>query len=141
MTSTTLTVRADRASVVVAAVARAPGTPEGTVVFAYGDTTSDPVRLVHGQATLDRAVPGDTEVSVVYRGDADFAGSSGSTLRRNPTIEADVTASREVPGRVVPPGGDGLLHLHGRQRPAERRLPLPRHARHGRAVARGSPGR
>nr|WP_232531284.1 Ig-like domain repeat protein [Microlunatus antarcticus] len=91
-TSTDLTVRANQASVVVAAVAPGAGTPEGTVVFSFGDTVSDPVTLVRGKAAYDGTIPADTFVSVVYSGDDDFAGSSTSTLRKSPTIKATVSS-------------------------------------------------
>ena len=95
-TRSSITVRADEASVVVAAVAPGSGTPEGTVRFTVGDgTPSAPVTLVRGRATLSGSVPGDTDVSVAYSGDDDFAASSDSTLRQNPTIEASV--SSELP--------------------------------------------
>ncbi|GAA3559385.1 hypothetical protein GCM10022197_13490 [Microlunatus spumicola] len=93
MTRSALTVRADEASVVVSAVEPGAGTPEGTVRFTVGDgTPSAPVTLVRGKATFSGSVPADTDVRVAYSGDDDFAASSDSTLRKNPTIEASVSS-------------------------------------------------
>ena len=74
------------------AVVPGAGSPEGTVVFSFGDTVSPPVPLVRGKATYDGTITADTEVRVAYSGDDDFAASSTSTLRKNPVITAEITS-------------------------------------------------
>jgi hypothetical protein len=94
-TNIDVTVRADKASVKIIAVAPGKGVPGGTVVFTFGDTVSVPVDVVRGEATYAGSIPAGAVVKVVYSGDDDFAGSATSTLRRNPVLTATLTSASE----------------------------------------------
>ncbi|MGI3783950.1 MAG: hypothetical protein ACRYG2_24570, partial [Janthinobacterium lividum] len=91
-TQTRLAVRSDGASVTVTTQDPGAGTPQGKVVVTVGDTSSDPVELVDGKATFPGPFAAGQVVSVVYRGGDNFAGSSDSTLRRDPVISASVSS-------------------------------------------------
>ena len=56
------------------------GTPTGTVTFAEGDTTLGTGVLVNGTATLtsNSFILGANTITVIYSGDGNFIGSTGS---------------------------------------------------------------
>ena len=96
-TTTVLTVRTTDATAVVAAVAPGAGTPEGSVRFSIDGVDAGTVTLDHGKASLGQPVPAGGDVSAVYDGDTDFAGSSDSTSRKDPVITAEVTGTHDGP--------------------------------------------
>jgi hypothetical protein len=71
------------------------GTPTGSVTFSVDGTPVGTADLVDGTATLSDTVPAGSShtVSAAYSGDADFAASSTSGSRVDPTITATVTSA------------------------------------------------
>lgn len=89
-TSTSLDIQSRLIAASVFVLAPGSGTPEGTVVFSVDGAAVGSAPLHGGRAELAYAVPAGRaqQVSAVYSGDADFAGSSASTARRDPSIVA-----------------------------------------------------
>jgi sugar lactone lactonase YvrE len=95
---TTVSVQPTTITATVAAVASGGGTPTGTVAFSVDGTESGTAPLQGGVATLSYQVPGGMthEVAAVYSGDSNFAGSSASTSRSDPSITATVTSAEAI---------------------------------------------
>jgi hypothetical protein len=94
-TTTTLTVEPDRLVAKVAVTAPGAGTPGGTVDFQVGGTSVGTAPIVDGQAVLEHTVePGQSrQVAATYLGTEDFAGSSASVTRNDPTITAALSSA------------------------------------------------
>jgi Bacterial Ig-like domain (group 3) len=102
LTANTTTVAKPKATTIEATVSvRAPGagTPTGTVLFAVDGSPVGSAPLSGNTATLNFTVPHGAghEVVAAYQGDADFAGSSSTVSRLDPTITASVTSQGEDP--------------------------------------------
>lgn len=82
----------------VGVVAPGAGGPSGMVTFQVGGITVGSAPVSAGVATLTYTVPAGRaqQVNAVYSGDTDFAGSSASTARNDPTITAAVTSARAL---------------------------------------------
>ncbi len=93
-TSTAVTVQPTTITATVTAVPPGAGTPTGSVTFSVDGSPVGTVPLSGGTATLTYTVPSGAthSVSAVYGGDGDFAGSSASTSRQDPTITATVSS-------------------------------------------------
>jgi hypothetical protein len=96
--ATTSSVAVEPGQIIAHVTVQAPGvgTPTGTVDFTVGTAAVGSGALVDGTATLAYRVPAGAArtVAVRYRGDTDFAPSSASTARRDPSITAQVTSAR-----------------------------------------------
>jgi dolichol kinase len=94
-TSTAVTVQAKTITATVTATPPGAGTPAGTVTFSVDGTQVGQKSLSGGTATLSYKVPSGMthNVSAVYGGSTDFAGSSGSTSRSDPSITATVSSA------------------------------------------------
>jgi hypothetical protein len=96
--ATTTSVAVEPGQIVAHVAVQAPGvgTPTGTVDFTVGTTAVGSATLVGGTATLAYQVPAGATRTVAarYRGDTDFAASSASTARHDPSITAQVTSTR-----------------------------------------------
>ncbi|MBD8605322.1 Ig-like domain repeat protein [Aeromicrobium sp. CFBP 8757] len=94
-TKTTLTVEPERLVADVAVTAPGAGDPGGTVDFLVGGTSVGAAEVKDGQAVLTYAVPGgqSRQVAASYTGTEDFAGSSTSVTRNDPTITASLSSS------------------------------------------------
>ncbi|SHG11253.1 Listeria/Bacterioides repeat-containing protein [Jatrophihabitans endophyticus] len=92
-TTTRVAITSSALSAAVTAVAPGSGTPGGSVTFSVGGTSVGTAPIVAGTARLAHRVPTGkaSQVSAVYAGDVDFAGSSDSTSRSDPKITATVT--------------------------------------------------
>lgn len=79
----------------VAVNAPGAGTPTGTVNFQVDGNDVGTAPVTGSTATLSYTVPAGMthEVSATYSGDADFADSSDSTSRHDPTITAALTSA------------------------------------------------
>ena len=95
-TAVTVTVHPKTVTAVVRVQSPGTGTPAGTVRFLVGGVQVGSAPLQHGTATLQYVVPsGRTQqVAAEYAGNTDFAGSSDSTSRADPSITATVTSAR-----------------------------------------------
>jgi hypothetical protein len=94
-TTTTLTVRRTTLRTVVAPVAPGAGMPTGDVTFSVdGNVIGSAQVSPDGTATLTYSVATDAThaVAAAYEGDDEFLGSSDSTSRSNPTIEATLAS-------------------------------------------------
>lgn len=95
-TTTTASVSPSALSATVAPVSPGAGSPTGVVTFAVDGTVVGSANVgPDGTATLDYAGGAGHGVTATYGGDADFAGSSGSTnaATRNPTITARLSSA------------------------------------------------
>jgi uncharacterized repeat protein (TIGR02543 family) len=94
-TTTQLTITGSTITARVAAVAPGAGTPTGGVTIRVGPHTVGRALLKDGAATLAYDVPAGARrhVAAVYAGAANWAQSSTSTVREDPTIRARLTSS------------------------------------------------
>ena len=94
-TATTVVVNAGSLVATVTPVAPGAGSPSGSVTFSVDGTTVGSPPLSGGTATLTYVTPAGMtrHVAATYPGDTDFAGSSASTARHDPTITATVTSA------------------------------------------------
>jgi hypothetical protein len=94
-TTTGVVVNATSLVATVAPVAPGAGTPTGSVAFTVGGKSVGRAPLSGSTATLTYTTkPGMTQhVAATYSGDADFAGSSASTSRSDPTLTATVKSA------------------------------------------------
>ena len=94
-TKLTLSVQSKTITATVAPVAPSTGTVTGSVDFTVGGKHVGSAKLAGQHATLHyRVQAGKTQqVAASYSGDANFAGSSASMSRSDPTITAKVTSS------------------------------------------------
>lgn len=100
-TTTTLAVEPDRLVAKVAVTAPGAGTPGGTVEFQVGGTSVGTAPVEDGQAVLEHTVePGRSrQVAATYSGTEDFAGSSASATRNDPTITAALSSASKRSAR------------------------------------------
>jgi hypothetical protein len=79
-----------------ATVSAAAGTPSGTVAFSVDGVAVGTAPLNGGTATLAHVVPsgGERTVTASYSGDATFAASTGSVVRRDPGITGKATSTK-----------------------------------------------
>jgi hypothetical protein len=96
--SLTVTVHSKTITAAASPVAPGAGDPSGNVTFSVGGSTVGSAPLTNGVATLHHAVkPGMTRhVGAAYPGDANFTGSSASTVRHDPTVTAKVTSAHST---------------------------------------------
>lgn len=94
-TTTELTLTGSSITARVAAATPGAGTPTGGVTIRVGSDTVGRAALKHGTATLAYAVPAGARrhVAAVYSGATNWAPSSTSTVREDPTILARLTSS------------------------------------------------
>ncbi|KQX75038.1 hypothetical protein ASD10_07485 [Aeromicrobium sp. Root472D3] len=93
-TKTTLTVEPDRLVATVAVEAPGAGNPGGNVDFLVGGTSVGTAEVEDGRAVLAYAVPSgqSRQVAASFAGTEDFAGSSTSVTRNDPSITASISS-------------------------------------------------
>jgi len=92
-TTTAVTVTATALQATVAPVAPAVATPTGTVAFAVDGVTAGTAPLAAGVATLPTSLPpGPHAVTATYGGDSDYAVSSGTAGRKDPTVTVTLSS-------------------------------------------------
>lgn len=91
-TEVSVTVQQHSITATVSVIAPGAGAPQGTVAFSVDGVGVGSAPLSGEAAVLAYTVPAgmNQQVSAVYSGDRDFAGSSASTARRDPSIVADL---------------------------------------------------
>ena len=94
-------------SATVGAVAPAPGTPSGTVVFTIDGEAQDAAPLVSGVAVLTTGAlaAGDHIVSATYGGDSTFTGSAGAVSVHHAVRAAPTTVTVTSSTDLSPYGG------------------------------------